>query len=183
MSSFTIDMENTVQSVCIDKVKDYHKLKHKWTLFYHLINNNDWSINGYTKICDFEYIEDIIYILNCINDNIITTVGLFIMKKGIKPMWEDPKNAKGGAFSYRISNQYVGETFKDLAYVLMGETISNDLSFVNDICGITVSPKKSFCVMKVWMSNYTHINPSVITSGIKHFAPKTAIFMKHTDKK
>ena len=32
---------------------------------------------------------------------------LFVMRNGINPMWEDPKNKDGGCFSYKISNKNV----------------------------------------------------------------------------
>ena len=75
------------------------------------------------------------------------------MKVGINPLWEDPRNKQGGAFSYRITNKYVFETFRDLLYVLIGETLTSSDSFNRNICGITLSPKKNFCVVKVWMQN------------------------------
>ena len=34
-----------------------------------------------------------------------------------------------------------------------GETISDDDNFLECVNGITISPKKSFCIIKIWMSS------------------------------
>ena len=45
---------------------------------------------------------------------------LFIMKTGITPMWEDPKNREGGCFSYKITNKFVVDVWKKLSLLLCG---------------------------------------------------------------
>ena len=52
---------------------------------------------------------------------------LFLMKDGIAPTWEDPKNKNGGYFSYKVSNKNVKETWRDLSFLLMGNSISKDI--------------------------------------------------------
>ena len=37
------------------------------------------------------------------------------------------------------------------------------LSFQESVTGITISPKKSFCILRLWMSTLTFQNPRVIT--------------------
>ena len=34
-----------------------HVLNNKWSLYYHLINNNDWSIDSYQKLIEFASIH------------------------------------------------------------------------------------------------------------------------------
>ena len=105
---------------------------------------------------------------------------LFIMKEGINPMWEDQKNRNGGSFSYKVSNKHVYETWRDLTYTLIGESISNNVSFVNSITGVTISPKKNFCIVKIWMTNCDHQDPKMVTSDLKHLVPQGCLFKKHT---
>lgn len=61
------------------------------------------------------------------------------MRDGIKPIWEDVKNRNGGCFSYKISNKSVYSVWKELCYVIVGNTISNKSSFVSGVSGITIS--------------------------------------------
>jgi hypothetical protein len=101
------------------------------------------------------------------------------MKEGVKPIWEDPKNRAGGCFSYKISNKSVYEVWKELSYVLVGETISSHSSFVANVTGITISPKKNFCIIKIWMSNCANQNPNIITSEVKGLSSQGCLFKKH----
>jgi len=163
-----------------DATKQLNKLKSTWTLYYHLPQDNDWTISGYKKICDFLFVEDVIVVMNLITENILTKCCFFIMKSGVQPVWEDPKNRNGGSFSYRISNKYVFSTWKDLSYILTGETMSNNKDFVDNINGITLSPKKNFCVMKIWLKSCSFQNPSLITNEIKNLNASSALFKNHT---
>jgi hypothetical protein len=105
---------------------------------------------------------------------------LFIMRDGITPMWEDPKNRNGGCFSYKISNKNVFEVWRDLTYVLIGESLSANVTFVSSVTGITISPKKNFCIVKIWMTNCEHQNPQVVTNDVKNLIPQGCLFKKHT---
>ena len=49
-------------------------------------------------------------------------------------------------------------------YILTGETISNDPKFVSKVSGITISPKKSFCIIKIWLADCNCQNPEKIES-------------------
>ena len=102
------------------------------------------------------------------------------MRNDIKPIWEDPKNRQGGSFSYKVSNKNVYEVWRDLTYSLVGETISNQESFVANVTGITISPKKNFCIIKIWMSNCVNQNPDIVTKAVRGLLPQGCIFKKHT---
>lgn len=162
----------------INKKKE-HKLKNNWVLWYHLPYNNDWTIKSYIKICDFKNVEDVINILKIIPEYIINNCCFFVMKDGINPMWEHSSNRHGGCFSYRITNKYVNDTWKYLTYSLTGETISSSKKFVENVNGISISPKKNFCVIKIWMRNCDFQNPEIITNEIKHLVPNSALFKVH----
>jgi len=102
------------------------------------------------------------------------------MKKGIVPVWEDPANRQGGCFSYKIANKSVYSIWKELTYLLVGESLSTNKDFVKQITGITISPKKSFCIIKIWMSNCDFQNPETVTNEIKGLTTMGCLFKKHT---
>ena len=157
-----------------------HKLKNKWNLWAHLPQDTDWSSNSYKKIFQFNNVEDTIAITESLPEGLIKNCMLFIMKDKISPMWEDQQNRNGGCFSYKVSNKNVFEVWRDLTYVLVGETISNNPVFVNCVTGITISPKKNFCIVKIWMTNCEHQNPQVVTNEVKYLMPQGCLFKKHT---
>ena len=158
----------------------YHKLRYKWNLWAHLPQDPDWTVKSYKKICQFKTVEEAIAITESLPADLVKNCMLFIMRDGVIPMWEDPKNRNGGCFSYKVSNRNVFEVWRDLTYVLVGETISSNSIFVNCVTGITISPKKNFCIVKIWMTNCEHQNPQIVTSEIRKLSPQGCLFKKHT---
>ena len=144
----------------VSKMSDnYHPLLNDWVYWCHLPQEKDWSIKGYINICTMSTVEDVLTISDVVSEGLIKYGMLFIMKKGINPTWEDPNNCDGGCFSYKILNSEVVQVWKLLTYSLTGEVL---LKENNKITGITISPKKNFCIIKIWMSDCRNQNPNVI---------------------
>lgn len=175
-----LTMSATALSDNISTSNNIHKLNNKWTLWAHLPHDPDWSLKSYKKVCQFKNIEETVAITETLPENLVKNCMLFIMKEGITPMWEDPKNRNGGCFSYKVSNKNVFEVWRDLTYVLVGETISSNILFVNNVTGITISPKKNFCIVKIWLTGCEYQNPQIVTSDVKNLVPNGCLFKKHT---
>ena len=143
-----------------------NKLYDKWTLWGHLPHDTNWTFESYIRILTFNSVEEIIMLLETLPNEVITNCMLFIMRDGIKPMWEDPKNVKGGCFSYKINNKNVVSIWKNLSYSLVGESLTDQVNARQVINGITISPKKNFCIVKIWFSNCNYQNPSIIIDDI-----------------
>jgi len=156
------------------------KLKNKWNLWAHLPQDPDWTVKSYKKIYQFKNVEESIAITESLPEGLIKNCMLFVMKDGVTPMWEDQKNRNGGCFSYKVSNKHVYEVWRDLTYTLIGESISSNNMFVNSVTGITISPKKNFCIVKIWMTNCEHQNPQIVTSEVKNLLAQGCLFKKHT---
>jgi hypothetical protein len=175
LSQHTIKMETETSST-----ETYHPLSNRWTLWAHLPHDTDWSIKSYIPISTFTTVEDTLAVTETLPSVMVENCMLFMMKEGINPTWEDPKNRNGGVFSYKITNKHVYKAWKDLTYVVAGETISKNVNFVNCVNGITISPKKNFCIIKIWMSDCNNQNPQVVTTDLKLLSPQGCLFKKHT---
>ena len=169
-------LEETALSPPVTK---HHTLSDRWTFWAHLPHDTDWSVKSYKNIYTASSVEEAIAITETLPDLLIKNCMLFIMREGISPVWEDPKNRNGGCFSYKIANKNVTEVWKDMSYVLMGGSISNDPSFVSSVTGITISPKKNFCIIKIWLSDCKNQNPSIVSSEIKGISSYGCLFKKH----
>lgn len=163
----------------MEPVGGEHNLSDTWSLWAHLPHNTDWSDKSYINIADVSTVENTIAVTEVLPDVLIENCMLFFMRRGIIPTWEDPRNRKGGSFSYKVSNKNVQRTWRDLTYVVVGNTVSTKTEFVNSVSGITISPKKNFCIIKIWMSDCNNQNPSDVTSLIKDITPTGCIFKKH----
>ena len=92
--------------------KEYHKLANIWTMWAHLPHDTDWSIGSYKQIYNLTTVENSIGLVETLPDVLVKNCMLFLMKEGIKPIWEDPKNRSGGCFSYKVSNKCVYDVWK-----------------------------------------------------------------------
>ena len=155
-----------------------YSLSDKWVLWAHLPHDTDWGLKSYYRIHDFDNLKDSILLNNSFSDDFIRNCMLFLMRKGIKPTWEDIKNRNGGCFSYKVSNKIVTNAWKNLSYTLVGESLTNDTGLRPHINGITISPKKNFCIIKIWCANCDYKNPGLITN-IEHLTSHGCLFKKH----
>jgi hypothetical protein len=164
-----------------ENVGHSHSLTDAWTLWAHLPQDSDWSLQSYKEIFSFQTVEEALAILDALSPALIQTCMLFLMRKGIKPLYEDEKNCGGGAFSYKVMNVSVAEAWRSLFLVVVGETVSSSPGYAESVSGITISPKVNFCVIKIWLSNCNHKNAAVVTEEIQHqlLSPVNCSFKQH----
>ena len=145
-----------------------HKLNNTWTLWLHLPHDVDWSISSYKKVVTFDTLEDSIRLIENIDKELVEKCMLFIMKDNVKPIWEDPDNSKGGCLSYKINVDYVYEVWKKLNYYLIGGSLLDNNDIINNINGISISPKKNFCIIKFWVNDTAIIKSNEIFACLEN---------------
>ena len=135
-----------------------HPLNDSWNLYYHLINNSNWDNNSYIKISTLTSLEEIIENYKYIDEEICKKCMLFLMRKNIYPTWEDENNINGACYSFKISNKIICNVWKNISFNLVSENLLDENE--NLINGISISPKKFFCILKIWISdkNYNKLN-------------------------
>jgi len=176
-------MDNSItqmdaKTLSVAPSSQFHKLNDKWTLWAHLPHDIDWTVKSYKKIYTFDSVESTITLCETIPEKMINNCMLFLMRDGILPMWEDNKNKNGGCFSYKVNNKNVASVWKNLSYTLVGESLTTDKRLRPNITGITISPKKNFCIIKIWLSNRDFQNPTAICE-MEGISPQGCIFKKH----
>ena len=179
-TSGSMHMEQLIGSLaeCGVAAAPLHKLYDNWTLWAHLPHDVDWSVDSYKQVTTFDSAESAIAVCETLPEKLINNCMLFLMRKGILPMWEDPRNRKGGCFSYKVPNKTVASVWRNLSYTLVGETLTADRTLRQNITGITISPKKNFGIIKIWLANYDYQNPAVITE-LPGITPYGCLFKKH----
>ena len=78
----------------------------------------------------------------------------------------------------KIANKNIAEIWKTISYLLTGETLTDNEKFLTTINGITVSPKKSFCILKIWTSTLDFQNVNVLNK-IENVSFQGCLFKKH----
>jgi len=156
----------------------YHTLNDVWTLWAHLPHDTDWSIKSYQNIMDITNVETILKLNKIVPDTMIKNCMIFCMRKNILPTWEDPSNKDGGSFSFKINNSEIYKVWNELIMTLLTEMLLKDEILNKSVNGITVSPKKNFCILKIWMRDVKIQNPKLLNLPIT-IDTKTTLFKKH----
>lgn len=157
------------------------KLKNEWCLWYHELNSNNWNIDSYQKIMDILDYKDICFMLNRYEN--INCGMFFIMKKDIKPTFEDVKNKKGGYWSLRVSKKETSEYWKKIIYYLLIEGILEDNNKEEMINGVSIGPKINNCIFKIWNSDYKKLNNNCLRNDIDIFKNNEVFYLEHKENK
>tara|TARA_B110000908_G_C10190204_1_gene420102 strand:+ start:854 stop:1360 length:507 start_codon:yes stop_codon:yes gene_type:complete len=163
-----------------DKI-NLHLLSDKWVLFAHLPHDTNWSLKSYKKLQTFKIVEDILNVYNVLPEALVKNCMLFLMKEGIGPNWEDKHNKNGGCFSFKIETEKIPRIWKEISFLLMGSTLSEEEDLLHHINGITISPKKSFHILKIWLKDCSYQNPNSIVD-IEGINKKGCLFRRHNVK-
>ncbi len=132
--------------------EEQHFLNDNWILYFHDPFDSNWEKDSYKEICKIDTIESFWQINNLLEDKI--EIGMFFLfREHIFPLWDDDYNKDGGALSIKILktdsyNCWTDTAIKVLSENLLKEDINN--AFAEEINGISVSPKKTFCIIKIW---------------------------------
>ncbi len=153
-------------------------LKDKWDIYYHFPGDANWNLDSYKPIMlGLEWKEHIAALNQEINPGVIKNCMLFVMRNNITPRWEDERNRNGGCFSYKVSNKCVVNTWRQLFTEVCSEQYTTE-PIQSHINGITISPKKNFCIVKVWMDSNDYKDPKIFNT-IPNLNAADCLFKEH----
>ena len=152
-----------------------------WVLWAHLPHDTDWSVKSYIEVAKITTVNELVSAIESTPDSMIEKCMLFLMREGIDPMWEHPRNRKGGSFSHKLSGKKIAAAWREFAYRLAGETLSTNDNVSVLINGITISPKRNFSILKIWFANCNNQNPKVI-SPMLNVGYEGCLFRQHDPK-
>lgn len=132
-----------------------------WTIWFHNPDDNDWSQNSYIRLCDISSVNDMIHVYKAYKD-LWQNGTFFIMRTDISPMWEDPQNRHGGCMSFKIMKYDVHRVWFEIIAKILGETFiveQKRKDTWSKISGISISPKRSYCICRIWISEKEYGEP------------------------
>ena len=154
-----------------------YKLNNKWTLWYHSINNKSWTNDSYIKVIELRTLLDYKLLENIFRINHLQNGMFFIMKNEIFPTWEDPSNRLGGCVSFKYNNNILKEFLKILLLCIT-ENLSPKEN-INEINGLSISPKKEFNIVKIWTKNYDKNYNEIVKEYEPFIKLDKCIYKKH----
>ena len=69
----------------------------------------------------------------------------------IYPQWEDKNNIRGGCWSFKIPKDKCRNVYFNLMKYILGECLIHEDIEYSIINGISISPKKNFSIVKIWL--------------------------------
>lgn len=130
-----------------------HFLNDSWCLYFHDPNDTHWGKTSFVRITDMSSIETFWGVHGIMSSKLHLGM-FFLMREGIFPLWEEPDNRQGGYLSLKIPKNRVAHVWTELCGLVLGEVILREPARTekwNQINGISVSPKKSFSIIKIWL--------------------------------
>ena len=156
------------------------KLNSNWCLWYHSINDNSWTNNSYKLIYTIRNLYDI----KLINDTILThhlqNGMFFIMRENIFPTWEDPENREGCCISFKVPGSSLKKQWDFILNRLLTEDIMKDQQMYSKINGLSISPKKEFNIVKLWLRENNENYTEFIKEYPPFFVKDKSIHKKHS---
>ena len=168
-SDSTISSEENYEDDFLNlKKKNENILETPWVLWFHKTKDVDWSAKSFIQLYEIKTIEDFWRLYSNWEQFLpnIETNMYFLMRKGILPMWEDKHNITGGSWSVKITRNNVFSAWTELSMALIGETITENNSLSTIVNGISISPKKYFCIVKIWNNDNSYNTDTVISKKI-----------------
>lgn len=133
-------------------------LPNKWVLYLYdkqlfkkMVNRPNFQAKPHKELCTLSTVNDLIYILQLMevklepkarpgsqsNEKInLDANDYIIMRQGIEPIWEDPKNSNGGTFTIKMNHSKGYDVWSTFVMYMLGETMTYEMHNIN---GITVS--------------------------------------------
>ncbi|KAL8923885.1 MAG: hypothetical protein Q9208_004321 [Pyrenodesmia sp. 3 TL-2023] len=88
-------------------------------------------------------------------------------KRGVRPVWEDPRNVEGGAWTFRVGKSVSAEFWVEVLLLAVGEQFSEVLGKGDDLCGISLSRRFNSDLITIWNRRAPTTEPSPSVTGIK----------------
>lgn len=123
-----------------------------WTFYFHDPYDSDWTTQSYVCLGNISTPKEFWAINNSVRDRIKSGI-FFVMREFVFPAWDDPSNIHGGCLSIKVLKENIGEYWAELCAKVLGETllIDSNKNQWNVVNGISTSPKKYFCIVKIWL--------------------------------
>jgi len=157
-------------------------LQNSWTVWHdRYTGSGNKTLADYEaklqEICKYETVQRF---WECFNnlptpDKLSVRCSLHMMVTGIKPLWEDPRNEKGGCWTIRIAKKDTVEAWKEIVLAAIGEQFAPVLDEGDDINGVSVSIREYHDLIWIWNKKANDAGTMKIFNRVKKLIEKVEI--------
>lgn len=149
-----MDVQNNKYNTCFQNT---------WTVYFHDFMDSNWNKNSYEKLITLKTILDFWTVFDIVESKL--SLGMFFfMKNDIFPKWDDISHKDKYVFiSIKIIKSNVSYFMEEILVKLLSESLSEKHSDI--ISGLSISPKKNFCICKIWVKSDELLNKEYILNN------------------
>lgn len=131
-------------------------LNDTWNLYFHDPYDMNWNNSSYIRLASIGSVDDFWKHHSSLKSNLHKGM-FFIMRDGIFPAWDSSQNINGGCLSIKVLKEQMADFWEDLVIKMLGETLIKEShrNFWDCVNGLSTSPKKNFCIIKIWVKDKT----------------------------
>ena len=144
------EAEPSHESSSPSKPSSDHPLRNTWNLFYRPPANKFSDYEKSTlKLASINSVESFWTIYSHLKrPSLLPTVSDYhIFKDGIRPVWEDDANKKGGKWIVRLKKGVADRYWEDLLLAIIGDQF---MEAGEEVCGAVLSVRSGEDVLSVW---------------------------------
>ena len=153
-----------------------------WTVYFHEPEDKSMTAESYKKLQVVSSWEAMGALLRELGPHKTTNGLLRVMKGEFSPLWENRANIHGGSYCLKVTRRNSVEVFQRyLAAAALGSSAKDP---ANEIVGVTISPKKGFCIIKIWNLNAKRFNqPADLQLLHEEIKVEEILYRCHTDQR
>ena len=147
-----------------------------WKIFFHDYMDSSWKKESYEPLGTINNIIDFWTIFSVLKDKLSCGM-FFFMKEQTFPKW-DEENIEYNFLTIKVLKTNLVQYAEDILIQLLSENLIKENEDI--VKGISLSPKKNFCIIKIWLSTKDYQDPNIILP-IENLVKHGSVFKNHMD--
>lgn len=138
------------------KSQSSHTTKNSWVFWYRPPISKANGYVDYEKtlhaIAGFDTLEDFFEIYKHLQrpSDLPLVSDYHVFKKGIRPVWEDDENKKGGKWVIRLRKGVADRYWEELLFAMIGDQFAEASE---EVCGAVLSVRNGEDILNIWVRN------------------------------
>lgn len=153
-------------------------LNDTWSLYFHDPYDIEWDNASYKLLGNISTIDDFVNYFIAYKE-LFAKGMFFIMRMDIMPRYEDELNKQGGCFSFKIMPEDLDAKWFNLCANILGENVGINDDTCYNINGISISPKKFFYIVRIWIKDKKYANKEYYKLDIPKYS--TLMYKNHIE--
>jgi hypothetical protein len=129
-----------------------------WSVYFHDPADPSWTLDSYQRLGDVATVGDL-WRMQLSIEPFVKSGMFFVMREHVFPCWDDKSNIEGGCVSVKVAARSAPAAWELLFKRAVGETLMADDDVWDALNGLSISPKRGFCILKLWLRDLASCTP------------------------